>query len=76
MISDLPEVPAFLACYGSLTRYFVPYPQEQLDEGRDHHRELVAAFRSRNPVAAITITRTHVDALRREMFMGLESGDR
>lgn len=74
-ISELPEVPAYLACYGSLTKYFVPYPQEQLEEGRDHHRELVAAFRAHDPIAAITITRTHVDALRREMFMGLESRD-
>lgn len=70
-ISALPEVPTYLACYGALTKYFVPYPQEQLDEGRAHHSRLVEAFRARDPIAAIEIARTHVDALRREMFVGL-----
>lgn len=70
-ISGLPEVPAYLACYEALTKYFVPYPQEQLDEGRDHHARLVAAFRDHDPMAAVDIARTHVDALRREMFVGL-----
>ncbi|SMX91444.1 MULTISPECIES: FadR/GntR family transcriptional regulator [unclassified Brevibacterium] len=70
-ISDLPEVPTYLACYEALTKYFVPYPQEQLDEGRDHHARLVAAFRAHDPMAAVDIARVHVDALRREMFVGL-----
>lgn len=72
-ISGLPEVPTYLACYEALTKYFVPYPQEQLDEGRDHHSRLVAAFRAGDSHAAVEVTRIHVDALRREMFMGLES---
>lgn len=75
-ISGLPEVPAYLACHSALTKYFVPYPQERLEEGREHHRELVAAFRAHDPMAAMKITRAHVDALRREMFMGLESRSR
>lgn len=70
-ISGLPEVPTYLACYEALTKYFVPYPQEQLDEGRDHHARLVAAFRDHDPIAAVDIARIHVDALRREMFVGL-----
>ena len=70
-ISDLPEVPTYLACYEALTKYFVPYPQEQLNEGRDHHARLVAAFRDHDPMAAVDIARIHVDALRREMFVGL-----
>lgn len=74
-ISGLPEAQTYLACYVGLTKYFVPYPQEQLEEGRDHHRQLVAALRRRDPIAAIEITRVHVDALRREMFVGLEESD-
>lgn len=70
-ISGLPEVPAYLFCYESLLKYFVPYPQEQLEEGRAHHQRLVDAFRARDPLAAINVTREHVDALRREMFFGL-----
>ncbi|MCI4011501.1 FCD domain-containing protein [Brevibacterium sp. ZH18] len=72
-ISELPEVPTYLASYEALTKYFVPYPQDQLEEGRDHHARLVAAFRARDSLAAAEVTRVHVDALRREMFMGLES---
>ena len=74
-ISGLPEAPTYLACYGGLTKYFVPYPQEQLEEGRDHHRRLVAALRNHDPLAAIEVTRVHVDALRREMFVGLGDND-
>ncbi|WP_082018937.1 FadR/GntR family transcriptional regulator [Brevibacterium linens] len=74
-ISGLPEVPTYLACYGGLTKYFVPYPQEQLEEGRDHHRRLVTALRDHDPLAAVDVTRLHVDALRREMFVGLEETD-
>jgi len=70
-ISALPEVPTYLASYEALTKYFVPYPQEQLEEGRGHHRKLVAAFRARDPLAAIAVTREHVNALRHEMFVGL-----
>lgn len=70
-ISALPEVPTYLAYYGALTKYFVPYPQEQLNEGRDHHSRLVESFRARDSLAAIQIARIHVDALRREMFVGL-----
>lgn len=70
-ISDLPEVPAYLAIYESLLKYFVPYPMEQLEDGRNEHRALVAAFRAHDPVAAVAITRTHIDALRREMFLAL-----
>ncbi|SDS88667.1 DNA-binding transcriptional regulator, FadR family [Brevibacterium sandarakinum] len=71
-ISGLPEVDTYLAYYSALTRYFVPYPQEQLEEGREHHERLVAAFREHDSIAAIEVTRIHVDALRREMFVGLE----
>ncbi|UTT39414.1 FCD domain-containing protein [Glutamicibacter mishrai] len=74
-ISALPEVPAYLFCYESLLKYFVPYPQEQLEEGRTHHQRLVDAFRARDPLAAIDVTREHVDALRREMFFGLPGGN-
>lgn len=70
-ISALPEVPRYLATYEHLHKYFVPYPQEQLEHGRDEHRTLVQAFRDRDPIAAVAVTRTHVDALRREMFIAL-----
>lgn len=73
-ISALPEVPAYLAAYESLTKYFVPYPQERLEEGRGHHERLVEAFRSRDSAAAVAVTRIHVDALRREMFPALARG--
>ncbi|MBO1901594.1 FadR family transcriptional regulator [Leucobacter weissii] len=70
-ISGLPEVPVYLATYETLLTYFVPYPMEQLEEGRDEHRALVAAFRAHDPIAAVAITRAHVDALRHEMFVAL-----
>ncbi|WP_084793304.1 FadR/GntR family transcriptional regulator [Glutamicibacter halophytocola] len=72
-ISALPEVPTYLSSYESLLKYFVPYPQEKLNEGRGHHQQLVEAFRKRDPLAAIAVTREHVDALRREMFFGLHA---
>lgn len=71
-ISGLPEVPAYLDVYEALIKYFVPYPQEQLEVGRDEHRALVDAFRDHDPVAAVAVTRAHVDSLRREMFVALE----
>ena len=71
-MSGIQEVPAYLAVYEALLRYFVPYPQEQLETGRDEHRALVAAFRDRDPVAAVAVTRAHVGSLRREMFVGLQ----
>lgn len=70
-MSDLPEAPTYLAIYEALLRYFVPYPMERLEDGRDEHRALVAAFRAQDPMAAVAITRAHVDALRHEMFVGL-----
>ncbi len=70
-ISGLAEVPAYLSNYESLLKYFVPYPQEKLVEGRGHHQQLVEAFRNRDSLAAMSVTREHVDALRREMFFGL-----
>ena len=45
---------------GTLTRHPLPFT-------------LVAAFRRHDPVAAVEITRAHVDALRREMFVALPS---
>jgi GntR family transcriptional repressor for pyruvate dehydrogenase complex len=73
--SGLPEAPAYLAVYEALLKYFVPYPMEQLEAGRDEHRALVAAFREHDPVAAVSITRAHVDALRKEMFVALPLRD-
>ena len=75
-MSGLPEVPAYLAVYESLLKYFVPYPMEQLEDGRDEHRGLVDAFRKHDPASAIEITREHVDSLRREMFLALPHTDR
>lgn len=70
-ISGLPELPAYLTSYEALLRYFVPYPMDQLEHGRDEHRALVAAFRVHDAEAAVAVTRAHVDALRREMFIAL-----
>lgn len=70
-MSGLVEAPAYLAVYEALIRYFVPYPMDQLEAGRDEHRDIVAAFRAHDPVRAVTVTRHHVDSLRREMFLAL-----
>lgn len=70
-ISALPEVPIYLSIYEALLKYFVPYPIEGLEASHEEHRALVAAFRTHDPVAAVTVTRAHVDALRREMFVAL-----
>lgn len=70
-ISALPEVPTYLKTYEALLSYFVPYPMDQLEDGRDEHRAIVAAFRKHDPIAAVAITRAHVDSLRREMFLAL-----
>lgn len=69
--SGLPEAPAYLAVYEALLKYFVPYPMDQLEVGRDEHRALVAALRAHDPSAAVSVTRSHVDALRWEMFLAL-----
>ncbi|KAM9862004.1 hypothetical protein ACI1US_02110 [Leucobacter sp. BZR 635] len=76
-MSGLPEAPAYLTVYEALHKYFVPYPMEELEEGRDEHRALVAAFRAKDPLTAVSVTRIHVDALRREMFPALpvDGGD-
>ncbi|UBH07075.1 transcriptional regulator [Leucobacter sp. Psy1] len=71
-ISGLPELPAYLTVYEALLRYYVPYPMDQLEEGRDEHRALVSAFRAGDAASAVAVTRAHVDALRREMFIALE----
>lgn len=71
-ISGLPELPAYLTVYEALLRYYVPYPMDQLEEGRDEHRVLVSALRAGDAASAVAVTRTHVDALRREMFIALE----
>lgn len=70
-ISALPEVPTYLAVYEALTKYYVIYPQEKLESGRDDHRDLVHAFRDNDPVKAMQVTRRHVAALREEMFFAL-----
>lgn len=74
-VSGLPEVPAYLAVYEALLKYFVPYPMARLEDGRNEHRALVAAFRAHDPVAAIRVVRAHVDSLRREMFLALPQID-
>ncbi|MGP9607799.1 MULTISPECIES: FadR/GntR family transcriptional regulator [unclassified Glutamicibacter] len=73
-ISDLPEVPTYLAAYEELLKYFVPYPQEKLEAGRGHHRQLVNALRRHDPLEAMSVTQEHVAALREEMFFGLGTG--
>lgn len=70
-ISGLPEVTTYLEIYGALIKYFVPYPMSQLVSSHQEHRELIAAFRANNAASAVEITRRHVDALRREMFVAL-----
>lgn len=70
-ISGLPEVAVYRKAYEALIAYFVPYPQEQIDPRRDEHRALVQAFRDHDPIAAVSVTREHVDWLRHEMFMAL-----
>ena len=74
-MSALPERGAYLAVYEALLKYFVPYPMDQLETGRDEHRALVSAFRVHDPIAAVAVSRAHVDALRREMFLALPIHD-
>lgn len=75
-MSGLPEERTYVAIYEALLKYFVPYPMEQLEGGRDEHRALVAAFRAQDSAAAVAITRAHVDSLRREMFLALPRSTR
>ncbi|WP_167143984.1 FadR/GntR family transcriptional regulator [Canibacter zhoujuaniae] len=70
-ISGLPETDTYLAVYTALHNYFVPYPQEQLEHGLDEHRQIVAALKKHDPVAAVAVARKHIDALRHEMFIAL-----
>lgn len=71
VISQLPEVDAYLDTYHMLHRYFVPYPMEKIRPRLDEHRELIDAFRHHDAVRAVEITQAHVAALRDEMFIGL-----
>lgn len=70
-MSALPEVPTYLDTYEALLKYFVPYPQSQLEISRQEHRLLVEALRAHDPTAAIAVTLEHVGSLRREMFVAL-----
>jgi DNA-binding FadR family transcriptional regulator len=58
-----------------LYRYYLPYPIEYLRESNEEHRELVAALRDHDPVAAVDVTRRHIEVLHDTMFMAL-IGDR
>lgn len=70
-IAELPETNAYLEIYHTLHRYFVPYPMEKIQPRLDEHRELIEAFRIKDPIRAVEITRAHVGILRDEMFFGL-----
>lgn len=70
-MSRLSEVPTYFVIYEALLKYFIPYPMELLEEGRDEHRALVDAFRAHDTHAAVEVTRAHIDALRHEMFLAL-----
>src|SRR5699024_2715625 len=71
MMTQLKEVDAYLDIYRTLHRYFVPYPMDKIQPRLREHRQLIATFRENDPIKAVEITRTHVNALRREMFIGL-----
>lgn len=70
-ISGRPEVATYFGAYEALIKYFVPYPLDRLKTSWCEHRQLVQAFREHDAPAAVEITRAHVDALRREMFVAL-----
>lgn len=70
-MADLPETDAYLDIYHTLHRYFVPYPMDKIQPRLDEHRDLIDAFRVKDPIRAVEITRAHVGALRDEMFFGL-----
>ncbi|WP_063797987.1 FCD domain-containing protein [Streptomyces sp. 150FB] len=67
--------PSLTVPYGTvlrdLYRYFLPYPMEALRESNAEHRQLVDALRRRDPAAAALIAQSHVEVLRRTMFIGL-----
>lgn len=54
-----------------LYAYFLPYPIAYLRESNSEHRNLLAALRRRDPVAAVGIIESHVTVLHDSMFMGL-----
>ncbi|GGA64074.1 transcriptional regulator [Pseudoclavibacter endophyticus] len=70
-ISGRPEAATYLVTYEALLKYFVPYPMHELETSWREHRALIDAFRRHDGAAAIAITRTHVSALHREMFVAL-----
>jgi DNA-binding FadR family transcriptional regulator len=51
--------------------YYLPYPVEYLRESNREHAELVSAFATRDPLAAVAVTCRHVEVLHRTMFVGL-----
>ena len=70
-MADLTETEAYLEIYHTLHRYFVPYPMDKIQPRLDEHRELIDAFRGKDAIRAVVITRGHVGALRDEVFFGL-----
>jgi DNA-binding FadR family transcriptional regulator len=55
-----------------LYRYYLPYPMDQLRESNREHRRLLDALAARDPAAAASVTREHVEALHHTMFVGLD----
>ncbi|MET1034370.1 MAG: FCD domain-containing protein [Arthrobacter sp.] len=64
-------VDAYVRVLAELYGFFLPYPIERLHEANRDHIRLVAALRHGDVEAAVEVSRGHVDALHRTMFMGL-----
>jgi DNA-binding FadR family transcriptional regulator len=62
--------PAYDEVLYELYRYFLPYPVDYLHGVNEQHRQLVAAIRRHDPVAAVAIIEEHVSELHRSMFIG------
>ncbi|MEU8380322.1 FCD domain-containing protein [Streptosporangium sp. NPDC048865] len=73
-VAGATGLPSAVEQYGSvvreLYRYYLPFPLDHLRESNRGHAELVAALTAGDPLKAVEITRRHVEALHRTMFVG------
>lgn len=67
-------VPEMESVTRRLYRYYLPYPMEYLRRSNEEHREIVAALRRRDAMAAVDLVRSHIEVLHHTMFMSLIDG--
>jgi GntR family transcriptional repressor for pyruvate dehydrogenase complex len=71
-VAELSDLPAAVANYQELMDelygYFLPYPIEFLRGSNQDHSALVESLAAQDPVAAVAVTRGHVEELHRTML--------